>query len=424
VAAGYARLREDDLKPWIISLALGLTATSLVLAQTPPAAQGQGGGGGGGGGQAARGLRPPNIPNARGTDSGNGFPCDQLTTYGMAQPQGPGGTAYGLDGHLTGPAPVPAMPNYVAPTAPAATSNLGAGGMSTRGTVIPKAPKIAVRFVDPPQPPKGSPAFANVNGVGLLKNGKLIVTQRMPMFQTLEYTADNRLVRSINPNMIGRPHGMRIDAADNIWITDQQCNTVVKMNLMGEVLMTIGKAGVAGTWNEAKGDHLLNQPTDIAFAANGDVYVSTGHGGPDPRVLRFDKTGKYITSWSMAHAEGPAPTIHTLVVRKNGEVYVGDREAKKIRVFDASGKLLREMPEDDLICGLYVDSKDQLWMTTGMDGMVLKLGWDGKVLGYFGQSGFGRNDFGEAHYMTMTPDGKTMYVSDTVNNDIKKIILE
>jgi sugar lactone lactonase YvrE len=70
-----------------------------------------------------------------------------------------------------------------------------------------------------------------------------------------------------------------------------------------------------------------------------------------------------------------------------------------------------------------VDAKDQLWMTTGQNGMVLRLDWDGKVLGRIGREGFGANDFGEAHYMTMTPDGGTIYVSDTVNNDIKKLSL-
>jgi DNA-binding beta-propeller fold protein YncE len=250
------------------------------------------------------------------------------------------------------------------------------------------------------------------------------VNQRMPMYQVLEYTPDNRLMRNLNPNMVSRPHGMRIDAQDNIWLTDQQCHVVIKMNASGDVLQVLGTPGQAGAWDEAKGQHLFNQPTDLAFAPNGDVFVSVGHGAADPMVVRFDRNGRYVTSWSMKHASPTQVVIHTIAVNaRTNEIYVGDREINTIRVFDANGKPLREIKMTNLICGLYVDAKNQLWMTTGMDGMVLKLDWNGKILGRIGQSGFGANDFGEAHYMTMSPDTKTMYVTDTVSNDIKKLQL-
>lgn len=295
--------------------------------------------------------------------------------------------------------------------------------MATRGTVIPDAPQLPYQFMDAPNPPSGTAGFANVNGVGLLKNGHLIVNQRLPMYELLEYDQNNRLIRNIDPNLISRPHGMRIDKDDNIWVTDQQCNMVVKLNPGGEVLLVLGTSGKAGTWDEAKGDHLFNQPTDIAFAPNGDVLVSTGHGGPDPRIVRFDKTGKFITTWSLKHPDGSPALIHTLVVNAKGEVWAGNREVNTIRVFDLNGKPLREIKMKNLICGFYVDAKDQLWMTTGMDGMVFRLDWNGKILGYVGKSGFSAHEFGEAHYMTMSPDGKTMFVGDTVNNDIKKLQL-
>jgi len=157
------------------------------------------------------------------------------------------------------------------------------------------------------------------------------------MFQLLEYDGDGRLTRSLDPNLVSRPHGMRVDPNDNIWVTDQQCNIVVKVAPSGEVLLTLGTRGKAGTWDEAKGEHLFNQPTDVAFGPRGDVFVATGHGGPDPRVLRFDKTGRYITSWSLKHEDGSSAVIHTLVVNSRGEVWAGDREVKKMRVSIQTG---------------------------------------------------------------------------------------
>jgi hypothetical protein len=353
-----------------------------------------------------------------GTDSGNGPACDQLTTYGEVQPAGPEHVLYGPGATQAAP---PAL-QFAGPMPAAATSNLGAAGISTRGTVIPDAPLLPYKFAQAPNPPQGTAGFANVNGVGLLKNGHLIVNQRLPMYELLEYDQNNRLLRNIDPNLISRPHGMRIDRDDNIWLTDQQCNIVVKLNPSGEVQMVLGTRGKTGSWDESKGDHLFNQPTDIAFAPNGDVLVSTGHGGPDPRIIRFDKNGKFITTWSLQHADGSPALIHTLAVNSKGEVWAGDRQINTIRVFDLNGKPLREIQMKNLICGFYIDAKDQLWMTTGMDGMVFRLDWTGKILGYIGKSGYGANEFGEAHYMTMSPDGKTMFVGDTVNNDIKKLV--
>jgi DNA-binding beta-propeller fold protein YncE len=396
------------LRRLVLCLLLGVASTANALAQDAPAAP-----------VAPRAIRAPDVPNPPGTDSGNGPACSKLTAYGSIQPPGPPAVPYGAGA----PAPAPvAAPVYAPPNPARQNSNLGASNMEARGIVTPDVPVLPWQFVEPPQPPSGSAGFANVNSVQLLKNGRLIVNQRMPMYQWMEYDAGGRLMRVFDPDLVGRPHGMRIDSHDNIWVTDQQCNVVMKLNSQGEVLLTLGTVGKAGTWDEAKGDHLFNQPTDIAFAPNGDIFVSNGHGGPDPRVLRFDKNGKYITSWSMARSDPSQPIIHTLIVHKN-EVWVGDRELKLIKVFDFNGKLLRQIQMQNLICGLYVDSKGQLWLTTGQDGMILRLDWNGKVLGRIGKEGYGVNDFGEAHYMTITPDGTTMYVSDTVNNNIKKLKL-
>jgi hypothetical protein len=49
----------------------------------------------------------------------------------------------------------------------------------------------------------------------------------------------------------------------------------------GEVLMTLGKAGVAGD-----GVDTFNQPSDLAIAPNGDIFVSDGHNIVEWKQLR------------------------------------------------------------------------------------------------------------------------------------------
>jgi sugar lactone lactonase YvrE len=112
-----------------------------------------------------------------------------------------------------------------------------------------------------------------------------------------------------------------------------------------------------------------------------------------------------------------------VIVSPQREVWVTDRELKKIYVFDENLKLKREIQEDYLTCGLVVDGHGGLWMSTGADGMIVKLDWSGKVLGWIGKQGPNpdSNDIGEAHYLAVTPDLKTIYVADTVSNHILKL---
>ena len=58
--------------------------------------------------------------------------------------------------------------------------------------------------------------------------------------------------------------------------------------------MSLGKAGAAGS-----GPDEFNQPTDVAVAANGDIYVADGHVGGgtavgNARIVRFDRRGEYL----------------------------------------------------------------------------------------------------------------------------------
>ena len=82
------------------------------------------------------------------------------------------------------------------------------------------------------------------------------------------------VLKSFGEGMFVFPHGICVDKAGNIWITDGQGNNgkghqVFKFSPDGKVLMTLGKAGVAGD-----GEDTFNQPNDVAIAPNQDIFVS------------------------------------------------------------------------------------------------------------------------------------------------------
>ena len=69
-------------------------------------------------------------------------------------------------------------------------------------------------------------------------------------------------------------HSVRVDPQGNIWIVDATGHVIYKMNPDGKEIMRLGTKG--RLWSEHS---TFNLPTDIAFAPNGDLYVSDGYGG-------------------------------------------------------------------------------------------------------------------------------------------------
>lgn len=327
-----------------------------------------------------------------------------------------------------------ANPNIVSPTA---TPNLKP----------PPAPALGYHFVPGPQAPAGQ-KFGNVSSVALTPQGHLIVFNRNPAAMMVEYDAAGKFIRSFNPNIATNTHGLRVDRHGNIWATDSFLNVVWKLNPKGEPLMVLGTRGEVAAWDDSQWNGKLNQPLDVAFDADDNVYVIQGHGGTsnppsctycatyqtanppvpqgsDPRLLKFDRTGKFLASRSLAHEAGPYPTTHSVIVTAKGEVWATDRQENKILVMDRNLKPLREILQPNRTSGLLTDAKGQVWMASGMDGMIMRLDDQGKITGWIGQRGTATDAqpflIGEAHYLAVTPDQKTIYIADSVNARVHRL---
>ena len=250
--------------------------------------------------------------------------------------------------------------------------------------------------------------------------------------QLFEFDPNHKLIRTIGEDVIGhqmKAHGMTIDAQDNIWLCDENGDTVTKLSPEGKVLMMLGVRGQRGDWDEARGQRLLWQPLHLAFAANGDIYIGMGHANESPndtdksptngsgaaRVLHLDKNGKFINQWfGNSAGQGHFSMVHGIAINPaNGDVYLGDREEYRIVVYNRSGKFVKTIQMRNLICGLYVDPHNQLWLATGQDGQIFKIDWEGKVLGAIGNGpGRGEGQFTESNYMAMDSRGN-LYTGDT-----------
>ncbi len=246
-----------------------------------------------------------------------------------------------------------------------------------------------------------------------------------------EFDQNGAFVRSFGDAMFTRSHGLKIDHEGNLWATDVGAHTVVKLNPAGQVLLTIGTKGEAGEWNEAAGSRKLNQPNDIAIAPNGDVFIAQGHTPGltrgDARVLKFDKTGTFIKSWGGKGKDpGQFDVAHGIVIDPSGLLWVMDRENSRIQVFDMDGKFVREQKYKGLPCsvaffGPLFNGIGQAFMVNGFTGQLLRLDTTGKVLAAMGKPGTAPGEFGEAHFVAVSPRGD-VYVADSVNGQLMKFV--
>src|SRR5262252_7767539 len=279
-------------------------------------------------------------------------------------------------------------------------------------------------YVVAPEPfslPAGTALAGAAAAVAFDAKGHLwVLTRGNPSL--FEFDNNGKFIRSFGEGLFTRSHGLRIDKDGNIWTTDVGAHTVMKLDPQGQVLMTLGTKGQRGDWNEST--HLFNEPNDIAIAANGDIFVAQGHtpgANGDPRILKFDKSGKFIKSWGGKGKEtGKFDVAHGLAFDAKGQLWVTDRENQRIQIFDQDGKYIKELKYSGLPCSLDIGTQN-IFMVNGFAGQLLKLDLDGKVLAATGKPGKGLGEFGEAHMIAVSPKGD-IYIADSVNATVQKFV--
>lgn len=229
--------------------------------------------------------------------------------------------------------------------------------------------KVQIRFGEEPE--ETMPAnwrFGRVSAVATSPDaGEVYVFQRGKHADpVVVFDAKGKYLRSWGKGLFGNPHAIRTDRDGNVWITDNGNHQVMKFTPKGELLLSLGVRGQAGA--DAK---TFNRPTDIAWAPNGDFYVSDGYG--NSRVVKFAKNGKYLTAWGR-RGTGPGEfnLPHSVAVDAKGQVYVADRENNRIQIFDSDGKYLREWKHTGSTQNIFITPAGELWLMTYRDAVEIR----------------------------------------------------
>ena len=188
----------------------------------------------------------------------------------------------------------------------------------------------------------------------------------------MQFDMDGHHLTSFGANLFVRPHGLHVDSDGNVWVSDGEGpdgedprrdgmgHQVFKFSPEGQLLMALGKPGIAGD-----GPDEFNQPSAVYVAANGDIFVGDGHGGQsNARIVKFDAQGRFIKTWgSQGEGQGQFETPHALAMDSRGLLYVGDRGNALVQVFDQEGSFIRQWSQFGRPSGIYIDRNDILYVT-------------------------------------------------------------
>jgi streptogramin lyase len=181
-----------------------------------------------------------------------------------------------------------------------------------------------------------------------------------------ELSSEGKVMKNFGAGMFAFPHTVKPDADGDIWAIDGDAkdgkgNQVFKFSPDGKVLMTLGKAGVGG-----KGLDVFDRPTGIAFAPNGDIFISEGHAPTfgNSRIMKFDRSGKFIKSFGhLGPGDGELKGPHVLAFDSQGRLFVADRSNSRVAIFDQDGKFLAAWKQFGRPSGIFIDKNDVLYVS-------------------------------------------------------------
>ncbi|HLG58152.1 MAG TPA: hypothetical protein VI485_22590 [Vicinamibacterales bacterium] len=216
--------------------------------------------------------------------------------------------------------------------------------------------------------------------------------------------------------MFRRPHAIYIspyDAEKNVWIVDDYRHAIFKFSHDGKkLLQTIGEPNVPGT-----DDKHFNRPTFMAWLPDGTFFVADGYA--NTRVVKFDKTGKYLMTWGQRGTSAPGKpetrpgymnNVHGVAVDpQTRRVFVNDRGNGRVQVFDDNGKFLDEWSFGQRGISdihMFIITSDRfLWAADRGTSKLVKYSLDGKFLYSWGVWGDFPGAFWGVHGMSVDQEG-------------------
>jgi DNA-binding beta-propeller fold protein YncE len=213
------------------------------------------------------------------------------------------------------------------------------------------------------------------------------------------------------------PHHVKISPYDpdrHVWVVDDNRHQVFEFTNDGkQLVLTLGEAGVPGN-----DDAHFARPTDIAFLPDGTFFVTDGY--INTRVVKFDKTGKFLMTWGTP-GKGPGQfnLPHSIDIDRDRRLYVADRQNSRVQIFDENGKFLDQWPDIRRPIHILISENQRVWVADLDTNKLLQYDTSGRLLSSWGTWGTFPGGFWGIHQFTVDSQGN-LYVAETYGGRTQK----
>lgn len=153
------------------------------------------------------------------------------------------------------------------------------------------------------------------------------------------YDPKGKFIKSFGSEFAGGGHGLDLrkeGSEEYLYICDVNRRVVAKTDLNGRVIWEFGAPAESGKYKDGQGWN----PTNVAFAPNGDFFVGDGYGSS--YIHRYNSDGKYLRTIIGPGSEaGQVSCPHGLWVddrdKNNKMLLVADRGNRRLQYFTLEG---------------------------------------------------------------------------------------
>jgi DNA-binding beta-propeller fold protein YncE len=277
-------------------------------------------------------------------------------------------------------------------------------------------------------------AQPGISGLAIDRQDRIYAFNRGPK-PVMVFDRDGNLVMSgadqeingktINPSW---QHSGAVDWDGNVWVIERDAHRIVKLSpKLDKFLLQLG------TTNERGNDAThFDLPAGIAVLRNGNIVVTDGYG--NNRVAMFSKDGKFLKQVGKGQGgpddkgNGNAEWVlpHKLALDADDNMYIVDRENKRVQVFDKNLTYLRQFANEgwnpwDI--GISRRGTEGVAFIADHAGeRVHKISLkDGNILATWGRQGLGPGEFDWVHGVVVDSQG-AVYAADTYGQRLQKFV--
>jgi DNA-binding beta-propeller fold protein YncE len=230
---------------------------------------------------------------------------------------------------------------------------------------------------------------------------------------------------------------VRVDKYDNVWMTDEGSNMIVKFDPAGVVQMVLGRKPEAidflerflerGERNEVQvpvgGVGTFGRPTDVTWDSQDNIFVADGYS--NSRVAKVAKNGAWVkTVGTRGGGPNQFNTVHAIAADARNNIYVADRGNRRVQVYDADLNFVKTISTVAAPWSVCVSPGPTQYLFSGDgNGKIYKVDLDGNLLGWAQTSqGHGQNNclIHELHCESET----VLYKGDCSTWTVEKITIK